>query len=77
MERALGWPGRYLMDGDRWTAQLRAAVQHVTQAKAIGRDADWVAAKIGCASADLWQHRCWVGCERIVWGLERERVVVF
>lgn len=77
MERALGWPGRYLGYTVAWKAQLLVAVQHVTFAKALGRDADWVATKIGGVSGDVWQRRCWGGCERIVWGLERDRVVVF
>lgn len=77
MERALGWPGRYLGHGHRRMEQLLVAVQEVTQAKAIGKDADWVASKIGVVSGDTWQGRCWAGCERIVLGLERDRVVVF
>lgn len=73
MEKALGWPGRYLGHGHRRMGQLLVAVQEVTQAKASGKDAEWLDRNY----AGVWQGRCWAGCERIVWGLERDRVAVF
>lgn len=74
MEAAIGWPWKYL---GRYHPQLLNAVQRITRAKALGRDADWVALHLGGPSAEVWQSRCWAGCERIAWGLDRERVVVF
>lgn len=75
MEQVIGWPGAYLGA----SLALRLAVLRVTFAKALGKadGAGWVHKRFGGPSAEVWQGRCWAGCQRIAWGLERDRVAVF
>lgn len=72
MEAALYWPARFISG----TSYLLRAVNAVCMARAIGRDAEWVARKRGGRLRD-WQHRHWEGCKIIAAGLIIAREPVF
>jgi hypothetical protein len=71
-ETAIYWPMKYLAG----LPELATAVNCVSLAYALERDAGWVVRKRG-GSADTWRARRDQGCAIIAGGLVRERAPVF
>jgi hypothetical protein len=72
MEAAIWWPMRYL----RSREHLLKAVNWISFAHSLDRDAGWVVTKLG-GYADTWRRNNDAGCEIISDGLIKERELVF
>jgi hypothetical protein len=73
MEKALAWPMKFLSAKH---PQICEAVNMISLAHALGRDAGWCAKKRG-GFADDWRQRHDRGCEDIALGLVLDRMGVF